>query len=377
MQTVKSNNSMTTPRVANATTGVAGINEPASVSTARHVKSTVRTLSFDTLRVPAIIAVISIHSGPFLGRQYDSTIYETFAFLINQAARFAVPYFFITAGYFFAKSLLDGATRRNLLAKYSFRLLMVWAVWCIIYDLIPSWSTALEHGYLRATYWNINSDLRRPVSLLTKGTHAHLWFLLALECGLILLTVSWRRPWLGLCLWAMPLYLVGMLAKAYRESPVGLHINFDTTHGPFFSTLFVFIGAMFAIYPPKRCTFRLAWALVLLGFIWQAGESYLLWRSFGSEIYATYNLGTLLFGSSVFLLAASHKSLGQTTILSWLGAYTLGVYVAHYLVLDAVRATGLVRGPLAEVGLPFLVYAITLTIVILASKQPTLKRVFV
>ena len=87
--------------------------------------------------------------------------------LIDAAARFAVPFFFLTAGYFLPSafpSLLTAA------ARILGRLLVPWLVWSVV-------------------YWLIYDQLGAP----TLGTRAapHLWFLPALAlCMLIAVLFS-------------------------------------------------------------------------------------------------------------------------------------------------------------------------------------------
>jgi peptidoglycan/LPS O-acetylase OafA/YrhL len=66
-----------------------------------------RLASLEVVRVPAILAVIAIHTTPFesaaapIGRRVD------FATLLNQSTRFAVPFFLVVSGFFWSRRVAE------------------------------------------------------------------------------------------------------------------------------------------------------------------------------------------------------------------------------------------------------------------------------
>ena len=58
-----------------------------------------RIYSIDTMRIIAMVFVVLIHTEPFEGMGRYGNLAN---FLIDSSARFAVPFFFLTSGYFFA-----------------------------------------------------------------------------------------------------------------------------------------------------------------------------------------------------------------------------------------------------------------------------------
>ena len=66
--------------------------------------STQRIPSLEFGRLLAIMAVILIHTGPFRGEYYSESVH-LFSDILNQIARFAVPFFFLMSGYFLCEKL--------------------------------------------------------------------------------------------------------------------------------------------------------------------------------------------------------------------------------------------------------------------------------
>ena len=72
-----------------------------------------RSNSVDTARLFAIAAVIMIHTQPFSGAAASLRIYSYPYLLVNQLARFAVPMFFVLAGYFWGLKIRGGHSMRR------------------------------------------------------------------------------------------------------------------------------------------------------------------------------------------------------------------------------------------------------------------------
>lgn len=81
-----------------------------------HDRSKQNYYFWDLVRFVAAIAVVDIHTG---------------AYFIS-VARFAVPFFFITSGFFISRGI-DGASRKQYLLKHVKRLLIYYFAWWIIY----------------------------------------------------------------------------------------------------------------------------------------------------------------------------------------------------------------------------------------------------
>ena len=143
----------------------------------------------DVLRTIAIVFVIAIHTVPFqdplfpIGQTFD------FATLINQAARFAVPLFFVLSGYFWAQKLSVEKLVVGPTVKMVKRIMTIFLFWSLIYLLPTNIVQAFEYGFLgpfKQFYWNLSNAAGRPFLTLMQGTKDHLWFLNGLLCSLII-----------------------------------------------------------------------------------------------------------------------------------------------------------------------------------------------
>ena len=98
-----------------------------------------RIQSIDSFRVIAILAVISIHTQPFSDTHYFGENDKVLAALFYQGTRFAVPFFFIAAGYFFGKKLENNKNQANIVVYSSIlRVLEIWIFWNIFYPYQPA-----------------------------------------------------------------------------------------------------------------------------------------------------------------------------------------------------------------------------------------------
>lgn len=105
-----------------------------------------RLTGVDVVRVVAVIAVIIIHTTPFAHDSAPLGSVLDLATLLNQAARFAVPFFLILSGYFWApkvKGELGVVAPSVTMAK---RIGFVFLAWSAIYLFPTNLADALAHG---------------------------------------------------------------------------------------------------------------------------------------------------------------------------------------------------------------------------------------
>ena len=333
-----------------------------------------RISGIETTRVAAIFAVVCINTHPFRDLQYPDTTFKTLSYIIDQACRFAVPFFFVTSGYFWGKKLLNGAEIRILLYRYSKRLAIIFLIWSAVYAVIPPYwlMETLKYGPLKPFYWQFNNTLNwisnNPLTFIMQGTSTHLWFLTALIIAFSILTFFIS---LGLQKYMIPvsafLYAIGLLGGTYSTFPFGIHLPIPATSGPFLGTLFVALGWWLSNRP--KPTASIAYFIIILGFVLHMTEAIFLRQYIDERTRPDYLLGTIPYGVGVFMLALTHPHMGQSTFLPSLAKFTLGVYVMHQLVKWGIAGLGLwIDGPSWEIIFPFLVYILTAYIVLLLTK---------
>ncbi len=338
-----------------------------------------RITSIDTLRTIAIFVVIGIHSHPFRNLNLQIDLW------FNQLNRFAVPFFFIAASYFFTKKHLEGTKVTDLYIRYLTRLTIIFMVWTTIYFFLPLPSKIRTYGIFNGLNQLIIERITwitdHPITFLCQGLTIHLWFIISLILSLTMLYGVIVRNQPGkIFLIAIPLYLFGLLAGAYSKTPLGITFDFNTRDGPFFSTLFIAIGWWLAQRDFKP-TLQLAWATIISGFLVQMTEYLLLSNTYGSmsnPAQGNYLLGTVFFGTGVMFLALAIPQLGKYTPLPNWGKYTLGIYAAHLLVLNyAGKLTYFLPGIISQLLMPVLIYFITLAIVAILAKIKYIRSIVV
>ena len=182
-----------------------------------------RIESVDVIRFAAIAGVIAIHTHP-----YDNAT-DT-AVVVDQIARFAVPFFFAISGYFWGLKIRNADSPLQVSIPMAKRILFLFLAWSAIY-LFPfsnlhDMSGGIS-GLAKAAYWNVESVLQSPLTLALEGTSIHLWFLPGLLCALAIASffvgAKWVKPLLFIALF---LYCAGLLGKAYSDTPPGFHTAF-------------------------------------------------------------------------------------------------------------------------------------------------------
>lgn len=159
-----------------------------------------RNGSIDVFRYICAVMVIAIHTSPF----YD--INEHLGYIATEVlTRIAVPFFFLTSGFFYIKKLNNDKSASKI---YLCRLLKTYAVWSCLYYLVDF----LEWGHA-----NLKGFLAHCVYTFTvTGSYYHFWFFPALIASICLVTLVYR---VGVQKILLPtsiiLYIIGCLGCSY------------------------------------------------------------------------------------------------------------------------------------------------------------------
>ena len=190
------------------------------------MRASSRRAAIDFFRAAAAVMVVAIHTSPL------KTWTETGDFLLVEVLfRVAVPFFFMTTGYFLARDEWRGTG--SLLRRTALLYLAATALYLPL---------ALYRGGLS------------PLDLLLEGVFYHLWYFPAVLLGVV---VAWGLSKLGLR-WALPiaaaLYLIGLGGDGWYGLAVrvpvlnalynGIFSVFSyTRNGLFYAPLFLLLGA--------------------------------------------------------------------------------------------------------------------------------------
>jgi surface polysaccharide O-acyltransferase-like enzyme len=336
-----------------------------------------RLASIDFFKTIAIFAIIVLHTSPFHG--YENKLFILLDAIINQATRFAIPYFFIVAGYFLGRKLLSGVRPEEVFKTYLKRLFPLFIVWSVLYMILPTniKKEVIRYGLWHATYHKISNIISDPITLSMQGGRGNLWFLISLlmAFGIITLFLKLnRRKWIIPI--ASLLYFVGLWAGSYSATDFGINISFFTRNGPFFSTLLVAIGWYLAYkkYEVKRIY---SLGLLIIGVSMHAVETFALWKYYNiSPLIHDYLVGTLLWGIGLTLFVLSIPNAFEGSRITKWGRYTLGVYLLHVIVGDMLTPLDKIMPfPLWDIINPFIVYFVSLFIVLSFSKHKKLKYI--
>lgn len=306
-----------------------------------------RIWSIDSLRSFAILFVVIIHTNPGNGLGVTGNRID---FVLDGFARFAVPFFFLTAGYLFALKLdadSDGtyavAYLRKLVSLYLLGILLTLPVKI----LFIFGQAKLHETRFSATVLTALLNIVNPGNLLYYGSAvvAPLWFLPALIYSILIILLARR---VGrqryLLLLSFLLHLIGQFGQGYS---VFVSLPIDTTDALFFGLFYTVLGTRikaWKITSTNRSTLYLT--LFFGASVIQILEKYVLGYILGGAevpdiahgVYLfAYSPLTIIAALSLFLFALSKPTFGKDTIFPNLGHYAVGIYIIHPAVVMLLR----------------------------------------
>ncbi|MBS0151915.1 MAG: acyltransferase family protein [Nitrospira sp.] len=343
-----------------------------------------RIPSIESFRVLAIFSVILWHTH-FLSSLSQFADGNFFVVLNGYLVWWmGVPYFFITAGYFFQRSVLTQGNPAAQFHRYASPLAWILLIWLCIYTVTPpDWPAEVLHQGLWQPFYaealkNIQLLESRHLWIFIEGARPvwHLWFLPALIFSLAILTlVAIGKLQRHLALFAAGIYVL-ILAE---ESTSRNLLNAPIPLGQWIIAIpLVAMGGWLA---ERRESFSttMAWSLILVGYAVAVMEGTVMNMMLHSSMQAIKGhafLGGILFSLGIFQLALTKPQLGRSTPFPFLGQLTLGIYVAHVFVLYSI--TPFVwklsdKVPLWGLLLGMMVYGATVVFVLALTRVPILK----
>lgn len=298
-----------------------------------------RIRSVDTFRVLAIVAVIALHTarhdGPrAVGYGWDLPT------LLDQLERFAVPLFFIVSGYFWAQPVSDPRQQWLRSVRVGRRVLFIYVCWALVYAAVAAIEAVWTDGLRAALHQLVDAwrgDRLGLQRVLLEGVTAHLWFLPALACAVLLsgALLARRLRWTLIAL-AVVLYAVGLIGKAYAPTPIGWLTPYNLRDGPFFSLVFFVTGIELRRWRLPATPWP-GLLLALIGLALQMAEVRWLHRHFGATLVQDYVASTWLYGLGAGLMALSDAPALRLPVLASLGPQVLGIYASHYLFVEFLQ----------------------------------------
>jgi len=347
-----------------------------------------RIPSIESFRVLAIFAVILWHSH-FLSSLSKFADGNFFVLLNGYLVWWVgVPYFFITAGYFFHRSVQTQGNPTAQFRRYVAPLAWILLVWLCIYTVTPpDWpAEILHHGVWQPFYAEALKNIQlletQHLWLFIEGVRPvwHLWFLPALMVGLGLLTlVAMGQLQRHLILLVVGIYVL-ILAE---ECTTRNLFNAPIPLGPWIIAIpLVGLGGWLA-GRREQFSATVAWTLILGGYVLALEEGAVMSMVFHSSMQAIKGhafLGGMFFSLGMFLLALAKPQLGQLTPFPFLGQLTLGIYVAHVFVMYAITPFMWKlsdKVPLWGLFLGITVYGATVAFTLVLTRVPIVRSLVV
>jgi len=203
-----------------------------------------RIYSIDAMRIIAMVFIVMIHTDPFEG---VNTYGNMITFGIKTTGRFAVPFFFLTSGFFFALKTArrDPTTYITKRAATIFSLYVFGLVVAVPTFLAGRLTRAyLDSRSLEATAAESLTEFVDPVAMLYYGTSVTdiLWFLPALAFSLLFVYVFIL---VGRSEYVLPValafHIVGLLGGTYT---MFVDIPLEIRDALFFGFFYTSLGYM-------------------------------------------------------------------------------------------------------------------------------------
>lgn len=290
--------------------------------------------SLELGRIISMFAIVLLHNHILISAPlFDGTPWV--GYIVNQLARFSVPFFFLLSGYLIQPKLSSDPF--HTLISYSLPLIKIWVVWSVICLLMPfNWEMWTTQGYMaeRSAYWGWL--MQNPLNTFMEGGLVHLWFIPGLVCAVAIIALGVKlQITVLLPVVAIALYLYGLAAGSY-DNITGIVAPFFTRNGPFFSTLLVWLG-----YEIRRKNYTLsiqvASLLAVIGMCIHFFEAY--WLTGFDKAFNIHDflLGTPFWGLGLFFILLNNPLWGNHPYVFKLSSMVLGVYIVHLPVVIAMQ----------------------------------------
>lgn len=280
--------------------------------------------AMDIFRMVAAFMVVAIHTSPLISLSGMAD----FVF-VRVICRLAVPFFFMSSGYFLLRKLGSASTKKQVVRAaggFSIKLLKLYAISMLVYLPLNVYLNYFKQS---------NLLLHIVPDILWNGTFYHLWYFPAALLGCWVAVVLMRlKPALGFAIAAL-LYAIGLGGDSYYGLVMhlpglesfynGLFVVFNyTRNGLFFAPLYFLLGMRLARHtkPARPLSFYITgFCLALAAMI---AEGLLLLNLNAQRHDSMYIMlplcSVMLFNALRLLPARPHKSFRKLSLL---------IYIVH------------------------------------------------
>lgn len=287
-----------------------------------------RNYAIDFIKFFAILAVVIIHTFPS-----DNQLGY---FILDNFARFAVPFFFAASGYLFGLKVTHNQKSLAYFKKYTFKILKIYVTWLVLYMAYDVMKVLLSAG-------NVPGELAKYIEGLTplnlfyygQGTSGYqLWFVISLVWSTVILYFFYRLKKIRLLLIiGFCLNLLGLFGQSYS---IFDPLPVSTTRAALYISLFyTTLGFWFAFAKPNIMSLnKKTYFLLFVCFsALQFAEGYAL-EKFLDAKHGEYFLSTIFLTVFLFSFALSSPKLGKGLFITRIGGNALGIYAIHIFFID-------------------------------------------
>lgn len=280
--------------------------------------------SVNIMRIVSALLVIAIHTSIF-----GSVNPTANAIVTKGISRIAVPFFFISTGYFMFKNI----NREGYIKNFIKRLVKIYLIIGVIdvFLIIPYISVRLQGGFIKALQ-----------VILIGGITESLWYVPAIILSVLVVSVFIKKNWIKpLVIVSILLYIIGILGDSYYglivntplEKIVDIYkmIFINTRNGITFSVPFVAIGALMAkgniVNSIKNIKYAVLGFSILLGI-----EAYLL-NANNIAIDTNMYISLILLVPAIFICLLNLKFEISERTSNILREMSLWVYCVHETIM--------------------------------------------
>jgi surface polysaccharide O-acyltransferase-like enzyme len=332
-----------------------------------------RIQSIDFLKFVSIFIVICLHSFMLIGNVPGGSLEQL---LVEYFPRYVIPFFFMTAGFFFVQKVKDQRSANAYTKRYLGKLGMLFLIWYFLYFL---YDCLLKILYAFYSGTDIKKEfipyIKKEFSLKvfyygTGVTSFHLWFLTALFWSILVLYIFLRmRKHFLLLVCSLILNLIGLFGQTYSGF---YYLPVDTRDAAFFGLFYTSLGGYIAVHC-KTILIRIKTInpfvfagvfLVCSGLQVVERVITLEWGK-GTKGGIDYYLSTIPLTIVLFIFLLKHKELWTNALLTKISKNTEGIYVAHVMMISVLLL--IIHFFNMEFLLKFFISKVVLSIMVFAS----------
>lgn len=283
-----------------------------------------RIYSIDAVRLVAAFFIICIHTKTII--RIDHFTINSFSFVVDNIARFAVPFFFISSGY-----LLDFGNKEKLFKRLR-SICYMYLFWCFVFIIIRSVFHFPFPDLHFASSKVVNEIANVIYKLFFYGYERHLWFFPAYILAGLMTYYLHGRFRLMIVL-AIIFYLIGLTGQQYafiypQRLANALHDNYITRNGICFAFPFFAAGYVAKGNSGDNPSNSALVAIVVLLFLMQYVECICIMKVFNAKP-ADYYLSTLFLCYALFVYCLKKANNGKNIFI--FTRLAGGVYLLHPL----------------------------------------------